>query len=71
MDIDELKNEYPGHTWSGGIDSVYLMEGGTPEMVAAKVKRQIIETDVLNTGGMIVATSSEINSLINASNFFQ
>lgn len=69
MDIVELKNSWPQMVWSGGIDGVDLMERGRPEQVRAEVRRHILETDALNTGGMFVATSSEINPPIRTENF--
>ena len=69
MDIVELKNDYPDMVWAGGIDGVDLMERGTPEEVRAEVHRHIRETNALETGGMFVATSSEINPPIKPENF--
>jgi hypothetical protein len=69
MDVVELKKQYPEYTWSGGVDGVELMERGTPEEVTAEVCRHITETDVLNTGGMFIASSSEINPPVKAENF--
>jgi len=69
MDVVKLKKQYPAHVWAGGVDGVELMERGTPEMVTAEVIRHIIETEVLNTGGMIVASSSEINPPVKTENF--
>ncbi len=69
MDIIELKNAYPQVTWAGGVDGVDLMERGTPEQVRETVRRQIVETRALATGGMFVASSSEINPPIKAENF--
>jgi len=69
MDIVELKKIWPEMVWAGGIDGVELMERGTPEEVKKEVRRHITETDVLNTGGMLVATSSEVNPPINPENF--
>ena len=69
MDIVELKNTYPQATWSGGVDGVDLMERGTPEQVTETVHRHIVETDALRTGGMFVASSSEINPPIKPENF--
>jgi hypothetical protein len=69
MDIVELRTQFPDHTWAGGVDGVELMERGTPAEVTAEVCRQITETDVLNSGGMFVATSSEINPPVKAENF--
>jgi len=40
-----------------------------PEEVKKEVRRHITETDVLNTGGMLVATSSEVNPPIKPENF--
>ncbi len=69
MDIVELKNRWPEMVWAGGVDGVDLMERGTPDQVHAEVTRQIVETDALGTGGMFVASSSEINPPIPADNF--
>ena len=69
MDAVALKKQYPKHTWAGGIDGVELMERSTPEEVTAEVCRHIVETDVLNSGGMIVASSSEINPPVKTENF--
>ena len=69
MDIVELKKQYPGYVWAGGVDGVELMERGTPEEVTNEVCRHIIETNVLNEGGMIVASSSEINPPVKTQNF--
>jgi len=69
MDLVELKQTWPEMVWSGGIDGVDLMERGTPGQVRAEVLRHIRETDALRTGGMFVATSSEINPPIPPENF--
>jgi len=69
MDIVELKNQYPNVTWSGGVDGVDLMERGTPEQVKKTVRRHIDQTNALQSGGMFVATSSEVNPPIQAENF--
>ncbi len=69
MDIIRLKKRWPEMTWAGGLDGVSLMEKGSPESVAREVRRQIRETDALRTGGLFVATSSEINPTIPAENF--
>jgi len=69
MDIVELKNKYPQITWSGGVDGVDLLERGTPEQVRAEVGRHIKETNALKTGGMIIASSSEINPPVKPENF--
>jgi hypothetical protein len=69
MDIIRLKKRWPEMTWAGGLDGVDLMEKGSPERVAQEVGRQIRETDALRTGGLFVATSSEINPTIPAENF--
>lgn len=69
MDIVELKNTWPSMVWAGGVDGVDLMERGTPEQVKAEVKRHILLTNALNTGGMFVASSSEINPPIPPENF--
>jgi len=69
MDIVELKNAWPGHVWAGGVDGVDLMERGSPEAVAAEVRRHIEETDALRTGGMFVGSSSEINPPIKPENY--
>ncbi len=69
MDIVELKNAWPEMGWAGGVDGVDLMERGTPEQVKAEVRRHIRETHALETGGMFVASSSEINPPIPPENF--
>jgi hypothetical protein len=69
MDLVELKQTWPQMVWSGGIDGVDLMERGTPEQVRAEVRRHITATDALHTGGMLVASSSEINPPIPPANF--
>ena len=69
MDIVELKNTWPEMVWAGGVDGVNLMERGTPEQVRAEVRRQITETRARETGGMFVASSSEINPPIPPENF--
>ena len=69
MDIVELKNKWPEMVWSGGVDGVDLMERGTPAQVREEVRRHILETRALETGGMFVASSSEINPPIPAENF--
>jgi hypothetical protein len=61
MDIVDLKNAWPEMVWAGGLDGVDLMERGAPEQVKAEVRRHIRETNALETGGMFVASSSEIN----------
>ena len=69
MDIVELKKAWPEMVWAGGVDGVDLMERGTPEQVKAEVKRHIDETGALESGGMFVASSSEINPPIPPENF--
>ncbi|OPZ82548.1 MAG: methylcobalamin:coenzyme M methyltransferase [bacterium ADurb.Bin429] len=69
MDIVELKNTWPEMIWAGGVDGVDLMERGTPEQVRAEVRRHIYETRALETGGMFVASSSEINPPIPPENY--
>ncbi len=69
MDIVELKNSWPEVVWAGGVDGVDLLERGTPEQVRAEVHRHIQETNALQTGGMLVASSSEINPPISPENF--
>ena len=69
MDIVELKKTWPQMVWAGGVDGVDLMERGTPAQVKAEVCRHITETNVLNAGGMFVASSSEINPPIPPENF--
>lgn len=69
MDIVELKNTWPQMVWSGGVDGVDLMERGSPDEVEAEVRRHIRETNALETGGMFVASSSEINPPIPPENF--
>lgn len=69
MEIVELKNTWPELVWSGGVDGVDLLERGTPEQVKAEVRRQIRATRALETGGLFVASSSEINPPIPPENF--
>jgi len=69
MDIVDLKRTWPQMVWAGGVDGVDLMERGRPEQVRAEVHRHIRETDALRTGGMFVASSSEINPPIPSENF--
>ncbi len=69
MDVVELKNTWPGLVWAGGVDGVDLLERGTPEQVRAEVQRHIRSTNALETGGMFVASSSEINPPIPPENF--
>lgn len=69
MDIVELKGQWPQMLWAGGLDGVNLMEQGTPAMVRQEVEKQIVATDALKTGGMFVATSSEINPTTRLENF--
>ncbi|MBI3987870.1 MAG: hypothetical protein HY343_13175 [Lentisphaerae bacterium] len=69
MDIVGLKNDWPEMVWAGGVDGVDLMERGTPAQVRAEVRRHIRETNALETGGMFVASSSEINPPIPPENF--
>ncbi|MBU4285404.1 MAG: hypothetical protein L6437_10105 [Kiritimatiellae bacterium] len=69
MDIVELKNAWPEMVWAGGVDGVDLLERGTPAQVKAEVRRHIRETNALETGGMFVASSSEINPPIPPENF--
>ncbi|MBI3922740.1 MAG: hypothetical protein HY318_15065 [Armatimonadetes bacterium] len=69
MDLVELKKAWPQHVWAGGVDGVDLMEMGTPEEVAREVRRQIVETDALTTGGVFIGTSSEISPPIKPENY--
>jgi hypothetical protein len=69
MDIVELRRSWPQHTWAGGVDGIDLMERGTPEAVRREVFRIIQETDALNTGGIFIDSSSEINPPIPPENF--
>ena len=69
MDIVELKNAWPKIVWAGGVDGVDLMELGSPDDVRKEVQRHITETNALKTGGMFLATSSEINPSIKPENF--
>jgi uroporphyrinogen decarboxylase len=69
MEIVELKRRWPQLVWAGGVDGVNLMERGSPEEVRREVRRHILDSGVLDSGGMLVATSSEINPLIPAENF--
>lgn len=69
MDVVALKRQYPDYIWAGGVDGVELMERGIPSEVTAEVCRHISETDVLHTGGMFIASSSEINPPVSTENF--
>lgn len=69
MDMVELKNRWPQMIWAGGVDGVDLLERGTAGQVRAEVRRHIRETDALNTGGMFVGSSSEINPPVKPENF--
>jgi hypothetical protein len=69
MDVVELKNAWPEMVWAGGVDGVDLLERGAPDQVKAEVRRHILETRALETGGMFVASSSEINPPIPPENF--
>ena len=69
MDIVRLKREWPGAVWFGGVDGVDLLERGTPEEVKREVRRHIVETNALVEGGMLIASSSEINPAVPPQNF--
>ena len=69
MDIVELKKTWPEMVWAGGVDGVDLMERGTPDQVRRDVHRHVVETGALKTGGMFIASSSEINPPIKPENF--
>ena len=69
MDVVDLKTRWPQMVWAGGVDGVDLMERGTPDAVRAEVRRQVTETRALETGGLFVASSSEINPPIPLANF--
>jgi hypothetical protein len=69
MEVVGLKGEWPEMVWAGGVDGVDLMERGTPEAVRKEVRRQILETRALETGGLFIASSSEINPPIPAENY--
>ena len=69
MDIIELKKKYPRVIWAGGLDGVDLMERGVSDEVKKEVRKQILETDALNTGGLFLGTSSEINPPIKPENY--
>lgn len=69
MDIVELKKKYPKAIWACGINGVNLMTFGSPGEVREEVRRQIEETDALNTGGLFLGTSSEINPPIKPENY--
>ncbi len=69
MDIVEFKNTWPEMVWAGGVDGVDLLEFGTPAEVRTEVRRHILATNALETGGMFVASSSEINPPIPPGNY--
>jgi len=69
MGIVELKQTWPEHVWAGGVDGVDLMQRGRPEQVTQQVRRHIQETNALQSGGMFVGTTSEINPPVSPENF--
>ena len=69
MDIVELKKKYPKLVWACGIDGIDLMIRKGPEDVRQEVRREIEETDALNTGGLFIGTTSEINPPTRAENY--
>jgi hypothetical protein len=69
MDIVALRKAWPRHVWAGGLDGVDLMERGTPDQVRREVRRIIEDTDALQSGGIFIDTSSEINPPIQPDNF--
>jgi uroporphyrinogen decarboxylase len=69
MDIVEFKNARPDLVWAGGLDGVDLMERGSPAEVREAVRRQIVGTRALETGGLFMGTSSEINPPIPPENY--
>lgn len=69
MDIIELKKKYPKMVWAGGVDGVDLMERGNSEKVRREVRKQIEETDALNSGGLFLGTSSEVNPPVKVENY--
>ena len=69
MEVVALKAEHPGLTWAGSVDGTDLMERGSAEAVYAEAVRQIRGTRALETGGFLLASSSEINPPIPAANF--
>ncbi|NQT92206.1 MAG: hypothetical protein HQ559_05545, partial [Lentisphaerae bacterium] len=69
MDIVEMKNRYPESIWVGGVDGANLMTFGTPGEVEAEVLREIEQTNALQTGGLFIGSSSEINPPIPPENF--
>ena len=69
MDIVELRRDWPGMVWAGGLDGIDLMERGTPAGVRAEVRRQIRETSALQRGGIFISSSSEINPPVRVENF--
>jgi hypothetical protein len=69
MNIVELRRDWPGLVWAGGIDGIDLMERGKPEDVRQEVLRVIRETNVLEHGGIFIDTSSEISPTIPAGNY--
>lgn len=69
MAVVELKTAWPQMVWAGGVDGVDLLERGTPAQVREEVRRHILRTRALETGGLFVASSSEINPPIPPGNF--
>lgn len=69
MDIVELKKKYPKVVWACGIDGINLMGSDNQEEVRKEVRRQIVETNCLNAGGLFIGTSSELNPNIRPENY--
>jgi hypothetical protein len=69
MDIVELRRDWPGMVWAGGLDGIDLMERGMPAGVRAEVQRQVRETGALQRGGIFISSSSEINPPVRVENF--
>ena len=69
MDAVELKRRWPHVVWAGGIDGVDLMERGAPWQVREAVRRQVLQTSALESGGLFVGSSSEINPPIKPENY--
>lgn len=69
MDVVELKKTWPEMVWAGGLDGVDLLERGAPAQVRAEVRRHILETGALTEGGLLMASSSEINPPVKPENY--
>ncbi len=68
MDSAELKREYGRDLvfWGGGVDTQRVLGSGTPEEVAADVRRHV--TDLAAGGGFVFAAVHNIQANVPAAN---